>query len=61
MSVTDFSQDPSVRNAAFLARRFQAKLNLGLLGLLLIVVLLVVNNLDFDSLEETYALGSASP
>eukprot|EP00903_Cladosiphon_okamuranus_P019215 g17669.t1 len=29
------------------------KLNLGLLGLLLIVVALVVNNLDFDSLEET--------
>lgn len=40
---------------------FQAKLNLGLLGLLPLVVLLVVNNLDFDSLEETYAVASASP
>lgn len=39
---------------------FQAKLNLGLLGLVLIVVSLVVSNLDFDSLEETYALASAS-
>eukprot|EP00752_Nemacystus_decipiens_P017609 g15781.t2 len=33
-----------------------AKLNLGLLGLLLVVVSLVVNNLDFDSLEETMYL-----
>lgn len=37
----------------------QEKLNLGLLGLMLIVVALVVKNLDFDSLEERVALASA--
>lgn len=39
---------------------FQEKGNLGLLGVLLLVVAVVVGRTDFDSLEETLALSLSS-